>query len=55
MRVVTLPAVKFPQMGVMGVRIESICFRRHLSVISMTPQADCHRNILLRRAFLVAG
>jgi hypothetical protein len=53
--VVTLPAVKLPQMGVMGIRIEFIRFRRHLSVISMAPQADRHRNILLRRAFLVAA
>jgi hypothetical protein len=52
---VTLLAVKLPQMRVMGIRIEFICFRRHLPVISVAPQADRQWNILLRRAFLVAA
>jgi hypothetical protein len=52
---VTLLAVKLPQMRVMGIRIEFICFRRHLPVISVAPQADCQWYILLRRAFLVAA
>ena len=53
--VVTLPALNLPQMRVMGIRIEFVCFRRHLPVIFVASQADLHRNILLRGAFLVAA
>jgi len=53
--VVTLAAVNLPQMRVMGIRVEFICFRHHLLVISMASEADRHRNILLRRAFPVAA
>ena len=53
--VVTLSAINLPQMRVMRIRVEFICFIRHLRVISMTPQADRPRNILLRRAFHVAA
>jgi hypothetical protein len=52
---VTLLAVNPPQMRVMGIRIEFIGLRRHLRVISMASQADRHRNILLRRVFLMAA
>jgi len=52
---VTLLAVQLPQMRVMGIRIEFIGSGRHVPVISMASQADLHRNILLRRVFLMAA
>ena len=55
MSVVTLPAVNLPQMRVMGIGVEFICFCSHLPVVSMTPQADGHLNVLLRWAFHVAA
>jgi hypothetical protein len=51
--VVTFTALNFAEMRVMGIWIEFVCFRRHLPVVSMAPQADGHRNILLRRVFFV--
>ena len=53
--VVTLSAFNLSKMGVMGVRVKFICFRCHLPVISMAPQADRHWNVLLRRVFYVAA
>ena len=49
--VVTLLSVNFPQMRVMGIRVDFIRFRRHFRIISMAPQADCHRNFLHRAGF----
>jgi len=53
--VVTFTAVNLPKMRVVRIRVEFVCFGRDLRVISMAPQTDRHRSILLRRAFLVAA